>query len=584
MNSFTKRLTACVIALLLILPTLVSCKGDKRKITEDGIVLLNDPVIIAGGDEDYKIAKPQASGDTYSVCLAALQKMDNGFSLSCHVAKEEDNGSDMAEILLGNTCRTETKEAMNAIGYDDFSITYVNKKIVIAAHTPQRLEEATRFLIEKLLQVKDGRLEYIGDYHFKSDVELMIGEGVSLSDYRIVCGDMESLYIAAQTLKVQLKKLCGVELEVIYARQPKEGREIVIGRAEGRDISARTDNLGVGEGLIAVENGDLLIAAKESTSATAMFNIFMEEYVSGTYTDSLNFTADFSRTENALEGLFKDDAARAAGTEIRVMSFNLLVDIWSTSPAVQGRDTTVAQTILNYTPDVIGFQEASATWQRNLKILLKETPYKLICTEQSISHEKYGKTCFTPILYNSEVLTLLDSDIQAYASRSNQYLRTMSWAYFEHNVSGERFIILNTHFEAPGNDAEEKAKNLEFRKKQAVELNAMIDELETQYNCPIVATGDFNTTEGNDKTNTHLPYWSLIDGGLHEAKYTADKIRRKCSTWHDLGSQISTADAGSFDHIFGTERVHFAYFNTLVDKILMSASDHCPIYADVKLN
>ena len=111
---------------------------------------------------------------------------------------------------------------------------------------------------------------------------------------------------------------------------------------------------------------------------------------------------------------------------------------------------------------------------------------------------------------------------------------------------------------------------------------AFIDELEAEYDLPILLTGDFNTTEGKDKTNKHAPYWNLIDSGLHDAKKSADKIKRACTTWHELGSTVSTADAGSFDHIFGNSKVSFKFFNTLVDKMLMSAADHCPIYADVK--
>jgi endonuclease/exonuclease/phosphatase family metal-dependent hydrolase len=161
----------------------------------------------------------------------------------------------------------------------------------------------------------------------------------------------------------------------------------------------------------------------------------------------------------------------------------------------------------------------------------------------------------------------------------------MSYAYFEVKATGEKFVLLNTHYESPGNNEAEKAEHLEYRNSQTENMVAKIAELEQVYNCPIVITGDFNTTEGNDKTGTHAPYWGLVEGAeLQDAKHVADTIKRACSTWHEYGKPASTAKGGSFDHIFGTDRVHFTYFNTLVDKLVITASDHCPIYADIKLN
>ena len=584
-SNFLKRISAFSLALVFLLLAFAACKkNDERKVTDEGIVLLDEPIVVADGSGAYfKAVKPQTSTDIIDKCLSSLAKFDSTFTLTHAIAKEEDNASGDREILVGNTCRTQTKDAMSAIGYDDFSITYVENKIVVAAHNPERLTEATAFLKEKLLRVVDGRLEYIGDYTYTSEEALMIGEGASLSDYRIVCGDFENLYGASATLQKKLKEKFGVELDIIYDTKAKEGKEIVIGNAK-RDISKKLDGLNMGEGMILAENGDLLVAANDVATTLSLFDIFLEEYASGVYTDTFNFKADFQTTLNVYEKEFSDSNKRADGTDVRVMSFNLLVDIWSTSPAVKGRDITVAKTLLHYTPDVVGLQEASATWQKNLKNLLKNTPYKLTCTEQDQVHDKYGNTNFTPILYNSEKLTLIESDIEPFVNRGNTYMKTMAWAYFEVKDSGKRFVVLNTHFEAPGNTAEEKAESLTYRKAQAEEFVSLVEELEEKYGCGVVATGDFNSTEGKDRADKHKPYATLTDGVLHEAKYSADRIQRQCSTYHELGTQISVSAGNSLDHIFGTDKVKFKYFNTLVDKILMSASDHCPIYADVKLN
>ena len=590
MKNSLKRFTALALCLLMLLPILAACNKKKQTeetrgpvVTPDGIVLASTPVVIAGGDLVYTVARPQNSTDAYSTCLTQLINIADGFTMAYRIAKDTDGLAESAEILLGNTCRTESKDAMAAIGYDDFSITYVNNKIVIAAHTPQRLKEAVTFLKEKLLQVKDGKLVYIGDYRFTSTQQLLLGAGESLADYRIVCSDMDNLYGAATTIKQAIKKTCGVDLKIVLSNQPATEREIVIGTPR-EGMTASANELALDEGVIAVQGKSILITSRNVLTTVQLATLFAEEYLSGTYTNQFNFKSDFFVVVNAFDGLFQDATERADGTEVRVMSFNLLVDIWKDTPVVKGRDTVVVQTILHYAPDVIGLQETSSTWQKNLKLYLKNSGYEMICTERTVSHQTYGKLNFNPILYNTETLTLLESGVKEYVNKTNQYMRTMSWALFEVKATGEKFVHLNTHFDAPGKTDEEKAENLAARKEQCKELIAFKDELVATYNCPLLATGDFNTTEGSDKTNKHLPYWYLRDNGLNDSKYSAEKIKRQPATWHDLGVSVSASPAGSFDHVFGTDRVTFKYFNTLIDRPLISASDHCPVYADAVLN
>ena len=236
-------------------------------------------------------------------------------------------------------------------------------------------------------------------------------------------------------------------------------------------------------------------------------------------------------------------------------------------------------------PDVVGLQEASKSWHTALKSELKNTSYELINTERrEATTEKYGKTNFCPILYNTDTLTLIESDTREFVVTDNLYLRILSYAYFEHKESGNKFVVISTHYADPGADEAEKAKNVEIRKSQTEEMIALIAELEAKYNCAVLLTGDFNTTEGSEKTGKHAPYWNLINSGLSDAKKSADKINRACTTWHELGQLVDPSPAGSFDHIFGNDKVHFTYFNTLVDKAIINAADHCPIYADVKFN
>ena len=583
-----KKISALLLATLLLLSGCGSGDGAEESqsagptLTEDGIELLETPVVIAEGTEGYfKVIRPEGSNQVLMGLMFDVMLISDDVRLNYGTDSESDSENTDREILIGRTDRSASKAAMDALGYDDFSVTYAENKIVIAAHNADRLIEATVFLREKLLREADGRVEYIGNYTYRSDEPLMVEEGESLAEYTIVYGH-DNLYASAYAIREYVKTLCGAELPIVFGSAPKAGKEIVIGNAD-REISSLTNSLSMSEGIIAVKDKDLLIATRDSADTQLLFETFTEEYLSGTFTDLFNFRADLSKKVNIFDGMFKDSAAVTEGSDLRIMSFNVLCDLWG-NPAVTKRATTVMRVLKAYAPDVVGLQEMSANWHSAVKSAIKDTPYEMILTEHDYVHSTYGNTNFTPILYNATTLTLLESDTVEFTQTGLRYMKTMAYAYFEKKADGKKFVVLNTHYESPGNNEEEKEEHLLDRVAQTADMVALIAELEEKYDCPILVTGDFNTTEGSDKTGKHAPYWNLIEQAeLHDAKKSATRINRACTTWHELGEQVAVVSAGSFDHIFGTERVKFSYFNTLVDGMLMSASDHCPIYADVKL-
>ena len=461
---------------------------------------------------------------------------------------------------------------MDKLGYDDYSITLVNNKIVVAAHNPERLLEAVKLLKQRLLQVKDGRLEYVGDYVYRSTAPLMVDKGESIADYKIVCGH-DDLYMTAYKIQQYVKNKYGAELEIIFDTKAKSGKEIVLGNAN-REISALADKLVYGEGIIAVKDKDLLISAKDFVSITKVVKLFEEKYLSGTYTDGFNFKADLMIYEDMLASDFKDASALAGGSDLRVMSFNVLCELYNEKPAIAGRDEGVAATIINYMPDVVGLQEMSPNWHIALGDMLDGSPYKTVCKKNNLSSGAHSNINFTPLLYNSDTVTLIDSGIREYSAASKEFAYVITWGYFQHKASGKKFAVANTHLDLR-NQTEPYLTN---RATQAAEFATFVKDLKLVYNCPVITTGDYNTTEAEDGYKT-----IINDGGLSEAKYTAEKINRACNTYHNLGSAVSTAKGNSYDHIFGNDLVEFTYFNTLVDKLVLNSSDHCAIYADVKL-
>ena len=571
----TKKIVALFLVTVMALWGLAVCKKeDLPTVNEDGVTLLSEPVIIADGNENYfKVMMPDANTNVLAECLGEMISPAEGFRLSYETAAEDENGNADGEILIGNTCREESKTAMSAIGYDDFSVTYINGKIVIAAHNPERLTEAVQFFKEKCIRSAEGRLEYIGDYTYSSCDALMVDDGDSLADYKIVIGH-DKLYVAAYAIQQYIKESHGAEPEIIYDSEPKSTNEIVLGNAD-RDITRLTEGLAADEAIIAVYNKDLLVSANNYATVVRAVEFFESEYMSGIYTDIFNFKADMIKTYNVYKDYFKDSNKLAEGADIRIMSFNVLCELYNEKPSISGRDMAVAATIINYLPDVVGLQEMSPNWHTALEKALEDSPYRTIEKKNTLESKPHQNINFSPIIYNSDTLDCLDSGIEEYSVASKPFAYVMTWGYFEQKVSGEKFVVINTHLDL----RKEEEPYHTNRATQASEFAAFINELKGRYDCPVITTGDYNTTEAENG------YKTIINTAqMSEAKYTAHTVKRACNTYHDLGKAVSVTKANSIDHIFGSDRAEFMYFNVLVDKTVINASDHCPIYADVKLN
>ena len=113
---------------------------------------------------------------------------------------------------------------------------------------------------------------------------------------------------------------------------------------------------------------------------------------------------------------------------------------------------------------------------------------------------------------------------------------------------------------------------------QAVENAKLINELVAKYKCPVFSTGDYNQAETSDDFKGFM-----AATGMQDPKYTADVINRACKTTHTRGSKPSASAAVCIDHIATSAGVDVRYYNTLFCSAAIDASDHCPIYIDVKL-
>lgn len=111
---------------------------------------------------------------------------------------------------------------------------------------------------------------------------------------------------------------------------------------------------------------------------------------------------------------------------------------------------------------------------------------------------------------------------------------------------------------------------------QCDELLELIRSLHAEYDCPVFATGDFNTKEDTPETPAiDAPeIYERLAGELADSKYAAEE----CS----FGAESGFADP-SYDHIFINGTATAKRFTMLSDPYMNAMSDHYPIYTDLEI-
>lgn len=569
-----KRKTFLLLLLTLLLVS--SCGGTPD--TPAGGSTAAEPekteiVLHSGGKTVYRLIRPEeAPAPLIELYTGIAQAMKSGGIAfyggnSDWLPRGAQPDAAEKELLLGNTSRPESGEVLSELGPDDYAVTVRGNKIVIAAHNEVRLREAVNVFCTELLRFEtgDGGITAVltGTRVQKGGGADVIQRNGGLASYTVVtrtgwAQGQES----AETLAAALKTVYSAAVKIADDSAPKNGPEIVIGSAD-RDIcrkfaAAPTWDLG----LVAEDGGDIVILGDSDYASAAAVTQFIARFVSQCYSDTLVIGEGTKMTETNYT--FAESPARAEGTDIRVMSFNLLAELWNDKPPIEGRDTAAMAVVRAFAPDVLGIQEVSDGWHTHLAPLLSDG-YAM--TDRNIPD---GRTNYSTLVYNTKTLKLLEHGVNVYSQGNDPKLRCATWAQFEVIATGKKFIALSTHWDL--------GSNPQFQAIHSEEMAALVLQLENRYGCPVVTTGDYNS---NEKSANYTNF--VTKTGYQDAKFTAKKAERTCKTTHTRGASFADTPGNAIDHIFGSAGVEFLYYNILKDQVALDASDHCPIYADVKL-
>ncbi len=256
---------------------------------------------------------------------------------------------------------------------------------------------------------------------------------------------------------------------------------------------------------------------------------------------------------------------KASGTDIRVMSYNVLMDddvenggiSWGKplNKLLNGgegtRDGNAAACIKYYAPDVIGFQEFSYNWYQGIRTALPN--YEFVNNADPESN-KEDYMC-TALAYNTDTIEVVETQVYKYkASRwGNQRMRYINMAIMKVKATGDLFMVTNTH-----PDAGAVSGDGSFRPLQLAEFAEQLTEWREEYGLPTILVGDFNSGRGSAEFDNNVETNGMKDANLNAVN-------------------------GTIDHVMINNQVKSLYFTTISDTSILGASDHVPIFADLDL-
>lgn len=280
---------------------------------------------------------------------------------------------------------------------------------------------------------------------------------------------------------------------------------------------------------------------------------------------------------SAVPGLKTQAADR--NVPIKVMSFNIRYGAANDGEnSWKHRDYLVLETIENYGPDLIGYQEALKFQVDFLKQNLDGYGFHGIGRDKGTEEGEY-----VPLMWRTDRFELVDSghfwlsetpQIPGSVSWDSSLTRMLSWVVLRDKKAvgyQKELVFANTHFDHRGKQARlESAKLIRQRAEE------IMDDI------PIILTGDFNTTEDL------APYAALCKAEGFNGKPLVDAFRVVHPDGSDnersFGAWVGRRDGKRIDWILHTD--DFVTLNAAINYTQDAGrypSDHYPVEATVRL-
>lgn len=265
------------------------------------------------------------------------------------------------------------------------------------------------------------------------------------------------------------------------------------------------------------------------------------------------------------------------------MTFNIL---GSGNGFNEGRKELIISTILDYLPDVIGFQESNKTDLNEVHLS------KVISEYYNVNQKLHGGTStanYTPILYLKSKYKQIEGGVEWNNSRyTRTNTKSLSWSVLERLSDGQRFIVINIHgslwtdsYTLPEGETLESIKKKagnEWKIDNANQVLAKISALQEKYgDIPAMTVGDYNFNKN------HAAYKTMQSTGLSSAQDTARTATISHGSYHNSVGQMPAVGGLAIDHIFySPDSIEAIKHVICMRPSDIKASDHCPVYCDIK--
>lgn len=186
-----------VLCLTFGLLSLVGCGKPSNDNSNGGVnmdIISKEKVnyINSDGSSVYRIVRPQGDTNAASVASFVFKQMKDGLGVNVKNVSDEEDGTDVYEILIGDTNRPESTQAMDYFyakdmgRYNDFIICTIGKKIVINGVSNDALNNAADYFVKNYIKKDgiEGGIEYL--YATEGDFGSITVNGTSIGKFRLI--------------------------------------------------------------------------------------------------------------------------------------------------------------------------------------------------------------------------------------------------------------------------------------------------------------------------------------------------------------------------------------------------------------
>lgn len=231
MKNIAKKLLLLALAAFMIVTALVACNKTPENTPDESDPIeessseepieteppVEDTTVFENGAVKYKVVRPQSASkeeiDATTALVKALKEKTGKEVMASDDWVNETLGYTESEfeILIGRTNRKESDKVYSGLRLDDYAVSIVGKKIVIAAYDAQKLNEAVSYFLEKLTDA-EGNIQFLAADSMIKKADYEVGEitvgGKELSGFKIVYkgGASENVKNAALAISEKLRE------------------------------------------------------------------------------------------------------------------------------------------------------------------------------------------------------------------------------------------------------------------------------------------------------------------------------------------------------------------------------------------